>query len=71
MDGGNGTVHSERDSVLILPAMGSVADQSLLGKYSQLKNAVSSQVREGVHMQWLVNVGAKNPQPPSLKVSRF
>ena len=47
MDGGNGTVHSERDSVLILPAMGSVADQSLLGKYSQLKNAVSSQVREG------------------------
>lgn len=53
-------VHSERDSVLILPVLGSVADQSLLGKYSKLKNAVSSQVGEGgVHMHWLVNVGVK------------
>ena len=58
--------------MLILPVLGSVADQSLLGKYSKLKNAVSSQVGEGgVHMQWLVNVGVKKPQPPSLNVSSF
>lgn len=25
----------------------------------------------GVHMQWLVNVGVKKPQPPSLKVNSF